>query len=196
MFSTNSIFSRNVANTNTFLTNADARNRILISMYAKLSVYVRTIRMLLDQYSKGHFYEVANVLTNVVYNRMSVQINNLAADANKYSDYENIRMGTVSALQGLYQSILQYANLVDVEIKLDKAKECEEILNDPVKLEEYIKMLHGRRTLFKESKVQTIKATLKPEYAEYIRSYGFPEGGVFDMDKLALVCKRLNIPLV
>jgi hypothetical protein len=126
---------------------------------------------------------------------MSVEMNNLAADASKYSDYENIRMGSVAALQGLYQSIIQYANLVDVEIKLDKAKECEEILNDPVKLEEYIRMLHGRRTLFKDSSVQTIKATLKPEYAEYIRSYGFPEGGVFEMDKLALVCKRLNIPL-
>jgi len=195
MFSTNSIFSRNVANTNTFLTNADARNRILISMYAKLSVYVRTIRTLLIEYSQGHFFEVANILTNTVFNRMSVELNNLSADPSKYSDYENIRMGSVASLQGLYQSILQYANLVDAELKLEKAKECEEILNDPVKLEEYIKMLHGRRTLFKESKVQTIKATLKPEYAEYIRSYGFPEGGIFEMDKLALVCKRLNIPL-
>jgi len=196
MFSTNSIFSRNVANTNTFLTNADARNRILISMYAKLSVYVRTIRTLLIQYAKGHFYEVANILTNKVFNRMSVELNNLSADPSKYSDYENIRMGNVAALEGLYQSILQYANLVDSELKLEKAKECEAILNDPVKLEEYIKMLHGRRTLFKESNVTVVKATLKPEYAEYIRAYGFPEGGIFEMDKLALVCKRLNISLV
>ena len=53
MFSTNSIFAKNVANTNTIMTNADALNKIALGLYNKLSVYVRTIRTLLSEYAKG-----------------------------------------------------------------------------------------------------------------------------------------------
>ena len=178
---------------NSVLQNSDSKNRTLIDMYKKLSRYIRTIQTLLTEYSKGHFYAVANVLTPSVYNRMSIDINNLYADSNKFPDYENIRMSNVMALQGLYQGILQYGALVDAEAKLEKTNEYYIILHDPEKLAEYIKQMNGRRNIFPESHVRTISAILKPEYAEYIRQHGFPEGAVFDMDKLAVICKGLNI---
>ncbi len=193
MFSTNSIFARNVMNVNSTITNNDAKNRILINLYAKLSVYIQTVRTLLDQYSTGNFYTLANILTAPVYNKMSVDLQGLAAY--KYGDYENIRLSTMSSLQGLFQSAIQYATLVDTQVKLDKALDYERILNDPVRLQEYIKMLQGRRSLFKDSNVRVIPATAKPEYLQYIKLYGYPAGGIFEMEKLAPILRELGIPL-
>lgn len=192
MFSTNSIFSKNVMNTNSMLTNADAQNKITLALYNKLSVYVRTIRTLLNEYSKGNFYTVANILTDTVYKKMSQDLLGLAANPQKFMDYENLRLATTSSLEGLYMSVIQYSTLVDTEVKLEKAKEYELILKDPERLNEYIKMLRGRTTLFKDSTVQIKPATLKPEYAQYIKRFGFPEGGIFEMDKLAMAMNEVG----
>lgn len=193
MFSTNSIFSKNVNNTNTVITNADAINKIAIGLYNKLSVYIFTIRTLLNEYAKGNFHAVANILTDTVYKKMSMDLLGLAANPQKFANYENLRLANTSALEGLYQSVLQHAALVDTELKLEKAKDYERILNDPKRLQEYIKMLNSRRSLFPESNIQVIKATIKPEYAQYIKRFGFPPGGVFEMDKLAMAMRDLNM---
>jgi hypothetical protein len=143
--------------------------------------------MLFTEYAKGNFYTVANILTNEVYNQYSIGIKGLGANASVYPDYENLRLGTVNALQGLYQSIIQYANLVDTQAKLENAEQYETILNDPEKLYEYIKTLNLKTSVFPLSEVTIQPAVLKAEYATYIQLYGFPEGGVFEMDKLAAI---------
>lgn len=193
MFSTNSIFSKNVNNTNTVITNADAQNKIALGLFNKLSIYVNTIRTLLLEYSRGNFYVVANILTNTVYQKMSLDLLGLAANPQKFANYENLRLANTSALEGLYQSVLVHAKLVDTEAKLEKAKDYERILNDPKRLEEYIKMLRGRSNLFPDTNIQVISATVKPEYAQYIKRFGFPAGGVFEMDKLAMAMRDLNM---
>lgn len=193
MFSTNSIFSKNVNSTNTVITNADAQNKIALGLYNKLSVYVNTIRTLLNEYAKGNFYAVTNILTDTVYKKMSMELLGLAANPQKFANYENLRLANTSALEGLYQSVIQHGTLLDTEYKLEKAKDYERILNDPKRLEEYIKMLNGRRSLFPETSIQVIAATVKPEYAQYIKRFGFPPGGVFEMDKLAIAMKELNM---
>jgi hypothetical protein len=43
----------------------------------------------------------------------------------------------------------------------------------------------GARSILPDSKVTIITAEIKAEYAEYIQMYGFPDGAVFEMDKLA-----------
>lgn len=193
MFSTNSVFTRNVNNTNASITNADGQNKIALGLYNKLSVYVATIRTLLSEYAKGNFYAVVNVLTDTVYKKMSSDLLGLAANPQKFANYENLRLANTSALEGLYQSVLQHAKLLDTEVKLEKAKDYERILNDPKRLQEYINMLKSRRNLFPDSEIQVIAATVKPEYAQYIKRFGFPEGGVFEMDKLAMAMKDLNM---
>ena len=59
------------------------------------------------------------------------------------------------------------------------------ILDDKTKLQEYINHLLGARSILPDSKVTIITAEIKAEYAEYIQMYGFPDGAVFEMDKLA-----------
>jgi len=160
------------------------------SMFSRLAVYVESIRIIFEEYKLGHFYEVANILTQTVYNTYAVQLSNLSEDPNKYRDYESLRISCVNSLHGMYQGVMQYAKMVDLQNALELSEEYEAILRDPVRLNAYIADLNKPRFAFPDSNVTTIAATLKPEYAEYIALYGFPEGGVFDMDRLAAILKQ------
>lgn len=191
-----SVFSRNVASggSTAFPTGAskDATNML---MYKKLSTYIDSIQIIFKEYTKGNFFQVANILTQPVYNRYAVELSNLSADPNKYRYYENLRLSCVNSLHGMYQGIQQYALMIDLQNSLELSREHEAILYDPVKLNAYIEELNKPKLALPDSNVTTIAATLKPEYAEYIALYGYPEGGVFDMDKLAAVLKQLNFAL-
>lgn len=193
VYSTNSIFTKNANNINSIMSSTYIQNNALIDLYKKLATYATTVSTLLTEYMKGNFAVVASILTPANYNLMSMQLNTLAQDPNKYPQYEQLRISITTSLGGMYQSILQYGTLLDTQTKLDNCAKCEEILNDPKKLQEYINKLKSSLVYFHESKVTIIAATLKPEYQEYIRLYGFPPGAVFESDKLAEVFKRLNM---
>jgi hypothetical protein len=184
------MFSKNVSGT---FGNGDSFNQYQIDMYKKLSAVVDTINMLMKEYSTGNFYAVSNILTQQTYNTLSLSLANIAVSANKYPEYETIRKSTTAALGGLYQSILQYSEYLDVQAQLEISKERESILHDKVKLREYIEKLNQNRRLFPDSVVQAKKATLKPEYAEYVKYFGFPEGAVFEPDKLAFILQKLKM---
>ena len=186
----NTVFSRNI---NLNLQNGDSSNQLIVAMYRKLAAVVYTINTLMKEYSKGNFYAVANILTEATYKKLSINLARLAVPSNKYHDYETIRMSSTSSLGGLYQSIFQYSELVDTKNKLEISKEHESILYDRVKLQEFINKLNQNKRLFPDSNVTVKKATLKPEYAEYIKHYGFPEGAVFDPDKLAFILQLLGM---
>ena len=186
----NAVFSKNVS---MHIKNNDSDDRILVAMYNQLAGVIETIQALLKEYSLGHFYTVANILTLETYNKLSIRLSNLAAKANKFPNYEIIRTSNTAALAGLYQSIMQYSDYIDIQHKLEICEENESILYDRVKLQEYINKLNQRKQLFPDSKVQAKKATLKPEYAEYIKHFGFPEGAVFDPDKLAFILQQLSM---
>ena len=189
--SSKSVFTKNVANRgSTAFPTSESKNSTSISMFAKLSVYVETIGIIFEEYKLGHFYEVANILTQNVYNKYAVQLSNLSADPNKYREYESLRRSCVTSLHGMYQGIQQYARIIDLQNSLELSKENEAILYDPVRLSAYIAELNRPKFAFPDSNVTTIAATLKPEYAEYIALYGYPEGGVFDMDKLSTILKK------
>lgn len=184
-----SVFSKN----NASVSGGDAVNQVIIGMYTKLAGVVETVNTLMKEYSQGNFYAVANILTLDTYNKLSINLANLAMSSNKYPEYEIIRKSSTTALGGLYQSILQYSELVNTQLQLEISKERESILYDRVKLQEFINKMNQQRQVFPESNVQVIKATLKPEYAAYVKQFGFPEGAVFDPDKLAFVLQQLGI---
>lgn len=184
------MLSRNV---NGLLMNSTAANQKLLDMYLKLSIVVQSINSLMREYSRGNFYAVANILTQEMYKKLSINLAGLVFEPNKYTDYEIIRASSTSALAGLYQSIIQYTEYVDIQAQLEICKEHDAILHDPKLLQEWINQMNKRSQLFPDSNVQVIAATLKPEYAEYIKQFGFPEGAVFETDKLALILKQLNM---
>ena len=185
-----SLFSKNSGPNGVIATKNSVESTPRVDVYINLSSYIQTIKTLTDEYAKGEFAIVAKLLTPNIYKEMSIALNRLAQDPRVYPDYEKIRNAICATFSGLYQSIIQYSQLVETTIQLSKAQALVDILKDPVRLQEYINEQKSQRALFAESHVQLqTVAQLKPEYAEYIRLYGFPTGGVFDMEKLANILK-------
>lgn len=173
----------------------------LVELYSRLALFVGTVKTLQDEYAAGNASTVATILTQDTYSEMVSQLDALAYDLNipsdrafetvseLYTDYEKIRTNTGSGLTSLQKAVVQHAILLDTEAKLVSAEEKVAILLDPVKLKEYIEKLNSqsRISLFPDSTIQTKKALIKPEYAEYIKRYGYPPGGSFDPNKLGKI---------
>jgi hypothetical protein len=179
--------------------------REMVELYHELSTVTNSIKTLQETYAAGNVYAVANILTADVYNELIIQLQSLFAEPSSadralnmedvYSDYERIRTNTSTGLTSLRKAVLQHSELVETQTKLLTAEEKVKILYDPVKLQEYIDNLNNQAAskLFPDSTVQVRKAVIKPEYAEYIKRYGYPEGGAFNPDKLAEIMKELGI---
>jgi hypothetical protein len=193
--SPNTAFSKNVDSGNGYMVKyITVHDTIVPKMYAKLAAYAKTVQALLDQYAAGNILLVANMLSLTVYNQMSIDLYNLAQNPTTYPDYEILRTSITSSLSGLYQSILQHQNLVDLESQLTSAEKCCDILKDPVKLQDYINNLRRTKSILPSTVVTMPTVSIKPQYAEYIRLYGYPDGGVFNMDRLApLAAKYANV---
>ena len=155
-----------------------------------------TLNSLLQNYALGNFMEVKNELTMDRFNRLSVTFRNNSNPSYLY--YEIVRLLFSKTLDGLMQSVNQYVTLLDTTSKLEKCKVYNEILDDPEKLREHIEKLRNQKYLFNVQPISMIETVIKREYLEYIKLYGFPEGGIFKSDLLGDIIIRLenNLPLV
>lgn len=177
---------------------------IVVNLYSKLAVFITSVNNMITEYSQGNVSAVASLLTQAVYDQLSAQISSLAysspdvsgAFSQQYTDYETIRRGTANSLAGLFQAIMQNSTLLETELRLESANELAGILLDPVKLKKYIEEYNAQarmRKIFPDVEITVKKATLKPQYEEYVRLYGFPPGAVFDPDKLGPIMKKLGL---
>jgi hypothetical protein len=160
-------------------------------IYKVLADYSTIIQNMMYLFSLGRFKEVARTLTRNYYQYLSVKLSKITYF--DYPIYEQLRRSTKFSLEGLYKSIEQYTKLTNTETVLKNTKAKAAILDDMVKLKEYINGLKKQVSVFPDMNITIIRAEIKPEYAEYIRMYGFPEGGIFDMDKLAEILIRMEL---
>jgi hypothetical protein len=165
---------------------AEKQSNIILNQYTKLSNIITAINTLLVEFAQGHFDLVTSVLTQDLYNSLALQLSAIKQNSKIYPDFENIRVSTTRALGGLTQGIQQYILLKNTQADLTTFKTKASILDDKTKLQEYINSLLGSRSILPDSKVTIITAEIKPEYVEYIELYGFPEGAIFEMDKLSI----------
>jgi len=144
-------------------------------------------------YASGHFDDVVKSLDPAVFANISNALNKLIANK-KYMDYEFIRSNLVNSLNALWQSVNQYMDLQKVLRELVAAEDRISILDDLVKLEEYINSLknHTLVTIIPDVDVNVPLLTIKEPYNTYIKVYGYPPGGGFDPDKLAQISRAQN----
>ena len=144
-------------------------------------------------YASGNFDSVVDSLDEAVFANISVALNKLIANK-KYMDYEFIRSNLVNSLNALWQSVRQYMDLQNVLRELVAAEARITILDDLVKLEEYINSLrnHTLVTIIPEVDVNVQLLTIKEPYNTYIKVYGYPPGGAFDPDRLAQISIAQN----
>lgn len=183
---TQSRFQNNVSGQNGVFVTAEKQSNMILNQYTKLSNIITAINTLLVEFAQGHFELVTGVLTQDLYNTLALQLSGIKQNSKIYPDFENIRISTTRALSGLTQGIQQYILLKNTQADLTTFKTKASILDDKTKLQEYINSLLGSRSILPDSKVTIITAEIKPEYVEYIELYGFPEGAVFEMDKLSI----------
>ncbi len=190
-------------------------NAIMLSLYTKLSAFILTVKNITEMYNAGNLDPLTTLLTRPVYDLLSTQIDALRISpdaqaqaraqaqtlstsvsplAYQYVEYENIRYHTAAALGGLFAAITEHKKLVEATTKIISDKERLSILEDGTKLKAYVEDFFGHsRAVLPDQSITVKTAKLKPQYAEYVRLYGYPEGGVFDMDKLGEIIIRLGI---
>lgn len=114
----------------------------------------------------------------------------------KISCYEKFRINIVRSLETLMKA-------VEINNDLNTYKKTLESNSDAINAYNNIKALYDRynylkemqksaMNLFDDINVSAPVLKLKPEYAEYIKKYGFPEGGIFESDKMAEILEKLG----
>ena len=161
--------------------------------YTKLSKYVDSLHVLLDAYQRGHFQEVATLLTRPVYEIILTDLEKLKLSASKYPEYETIRQSYLSMITGLFQSVQQYADLTNLQAQYASCQEDCAILNDADLLRERLNQLLGQRQVFGQIRAtQTVIAELKPQYRLYIEVFGHPQNFFFDPEKLSYILQMMQ----
>ena len=197
------MFAQTTKTKTVFLNQSDANNHYFLSnsqlnqqsfdMFKTLAEATVIINNLILQFALGNFEFVAQNLNMSKYNSLAVLMNSLTQNAFHFPVYEQIRQTVNSTLQGLLQAVNEYMALVNCEEHLKQVQAKANILNDMTLLQEYIDSLKSRRTLFPSTTVTIAAAEIKPEYALYIKSYGYPLNGVFEIDKLAKCIETLYL---
>jgi hypothetical protein len=160
-------------------------------IYKVLADYSVIIQKLLFEFSLGNFEYVSKILTRKYYNYLSIKLSQIIYT--DYPIYEQLRITIKYALQGLYKALQEYQLLVNAQNTIVSLAERASILTDMKKLKDYIISLKKNVSIFNNIEVKIVKAQIKPEYLEYIKLYGYPSNGVFDMDKLGAILVSMEL---
>ena len=148
------------------------------------------IQNILKQYCLGNIQYVINNLNITQYKYLSAQVLRITSRQKKSIILKTFILST---LQMLHSSLQQVSILNQNRIDLAKNAELLEILKDKEKLLAYIEEMNKTLTVFPNQTITTSNVKLKTEYQIYINNYGFPENGVFDSKKLALISNSLSV---
>uniref|UniRef100_A0A6C0JDF9 Uncharacterized protein n=1 Tax=viral metagenome TaxID=1070528 RepID=A0A6C0JDF9_9ZZZZ len=180
--------------TGTGMTDLDKKNIAEMNLIRMLvrDNDIQYIKSYFNAYINGEFDEFAQELNVDVFNRISLKLYNFQRNA-IYIDYEIIRDYIITSFESLYQSTLQLYECNVLEEKYIIAQGKADILDDLTKLNEYLEELKNKSNVsfIPDVAVSTPLMTLRPEYDIYIRTYGYPEGGVFDSDLLGEILNTI-----
>lgn len=153
--------------------NYEKLNLQMISLYKNVASDINT---LLEASINGNLEYVKNNLSTEKY----LGYSKLLADerCKRFPSYENIRKIINNILAVLKSSVSLEDDL------RNQISELQKQVN--------IMTLPEENTVFNVSQQVNIVAEIKPEYLEYVRLYGMPQGAAFDPDKLADVISRLS----
>lgn len=156
------------------------------------SIVVNKIKPVLMEYYAGNFQGVLELLppSEIVY------LTNLLYSYKKslitYPIYESVRYILSLYLQVLTQQNVTYLKLLESQSSLKICKDRSSILDDMNKLREYIETLSKTMTLFNPAPQSIVSAQVAPEHAIYLRTYGYPVGGIFDPAKLEVIIANMS----
>jgi hypothetical protein len=155
---------------------------------------VRKIIEYYHEFSLGRIESLKTKLTLDEYNLLSVTLNQLKIDDNPDSCYEKLRLNIVRSLEALMKAIYIYDDLTaykNNQQKYDIWKNTYFDINLLIK--RYNELKNGATTFFDNLIIDAPLLTIKQEYSIYIQKYGFPEGGIFEADKIAEILETFKL---
>jgi hypothetical protein len=153
------------------------------------SVFINISRIN-NNYSAGAFDLIKTELDQTLYNNYSLGLYNSKKPLN--TTYEKVRKFINTNLEGLLQSINLYNTNTDVTSQRDAYKLIADKFNDPNELLSQLNMLRNSVSLFPDQYITVIPVEIKPEYLAYIKTYGYPENGIWDPDLLGAIIASIS----
>ena len=154
------------------------------------SAIVMDISEISKNYASGAFDIIKSQLNQTLYNNYSLGL--YTAKKPLSATYEKVRKFINTNLEGLLQSINMYNTNTSVTAQRDAYKVIADKFNDPNELLAQLNMLRGSMSLFPDQHITVIPIEIKPEYLAYIKTYGYPENGIWDPDLLGSIIASIG----
>lgn len=151
--------------------------------------YVQTT---INEYYLGNFDKLLTLLPKEKLEDLMRVLHSYKKNAKKFPIYEKMRSLLKLYLEGLIKCVTQYLELLNLKSQLDHCEERCGILDDIKKLQEYIEELQRGMRIFNPPPQNVVCAVVKQEHATYLRMYGYPVGGIFDVEKLNNIILNQN----
>ena len=154
------------------------------------STVVTDISEISKNYASGAFDLIKSQLNQTLYNNYSLGLYTAKKPLN--ATYEKVRKFINTNLEGLLQSINLYNTNTSVTSQRDAYKVIADKFNDPNELLAQLNMLRGSVSLFPDQHITVIPVEIKAEYLAYIKTYGYPENGIWDPDLLGSILASIG----
>lgn len=158
------------------------------------SAIVTGISEISKNYASGAFDLIKSQLNQTLYNNYSYGLYSARKPLNVL--YEKVRKFINTNLEGLLQSINMYNTNTSVTSQRDAYKIIADKFNDPNELLAQLNMLRGSMSLFPDQHITVIPVEIKAEYLAYIKTYGYPENGIWDPDLLGSIIASIQPVIV
>ena len=146
----------------------------------------------LEQYYLGNFQYVLAQLQQSELTSLTNILWGFRKSSVTYPNYEKIREILELYLKGLTQQNELYLKLLNTESSLEKCKERSSILDNMQKLRDHIEKISKTMSVFNPEPQVIIAAKVSKEHAIYLRTYGYPLGGVFDPELLDEIVENMS----
>lgn len=156
---------------------------------------VSKMNTFLNAFSEGDYKTLLNKFTSDQYNTLILKasattfnttlINNLTGFTYDSTKFNLMRESTYNVIEGLDQTLKLYQENLILKDDVSKLVYYKNVLDDPIKLQEYINKHKLDVLPFQASETFYTQVELKPWYDIYFQKYGPPGDGVFKSDLLA-----------
>jgi hypothetical protein len=181
--------------------NATGDSATLNNVNVVLNIFVKNLQDILDDFKVGAFSEMgADAAINVM-DKASILITK--ETRNRSTAYNKARtLGRMfqEIVSGWKQTVQLNNAMADALINLgileDKVDTQETILNDRDLLLDYLHQRSKQYAILPQMQVSSITAAFKAEYNVYIRLWGYPPNGVWDVEKLSNIILDLQLGII
>ena len=181
--------------------NAQGDTAILGNVEKVLSIFSANLQSILNDFKVGNFEDISTQASVSAMDKgtllIAKNIRNRSTAFNRARELGRIFTEIVSGWKQSVELNDKLANaLINLGILEDKVENIEEILNDRDLLLDYLHQKNKQYSILPQLQVSSITAALRAEYTIYIRIWGYPPNGIWDVEKLSNIILDLQMGII